>query len=96
MLNLSYIKTTQNTYEKADAKSGNTIFVHRVNFVSARWTCTQCADVEDIDVISRCQICAPIEEKNGLPYQHYKRTKTFSMYDTEDKKYEPLSAFVDW
>lgn len=85
------IKTTQDTVVKEG------ITEHFVNYVSCRWTCTQCADANKKGNISNCKICKPLcykGDQNCVKWTegHFSRHVTFSFYNTED----PIEEFVDW
>jgi hypothetical protein len=64
------------------------------NFVSMRMTCTKCADEKKNDDISMCNICRPNPNYTtiGAPFPFFSRSKSWSMYDSED----PMSDFMDF
>jgi hypothetical protein len=59
-----------------------------------RMTCTRCADENMNGDISVCNICRPNPNYStpGVPAPFFSRSKSWSMYDSED----PMSDFVDF
>jgi hypothetical protein len=69
-------------------------WLHMANFVSMRMTCTKCADEKRNEDISYCDICRPNPNYTtpGLPFPFFSRSKSWSMYDSDD----PMSDFMDF
>ena len=83
------------------------VYEHIVNYVSCRWTCTECANKGAADNPSTCEICAPSNperqnrkrkkqinenEKVAKSTEPFERHIAFSIYQYDD----PLKSFVEW
>lgn len=68
---------------------------HEVNFISFRWTCSLCSDLDRNDELSFCEICRSERQKDEddlITEIEFERLKTWSSYNSDN----PIEDFVSW